>query len=42
MPKVKSAIANAEFDEVISKDLDNFECTGSRVHELVKEMLPDD
>ncbi|MCY4539950.1 MAG: RloB family protein [Chloroflexi bacterium] len=42
MPKVKSAIANAEYDEVISKDLDNFKYTGSRVHELVKKMLPDD
>jgi len=42
MPKVNSAIQNAEFDEDAAKDSNEFEYTGSRVHILVKEMLPDD
>lgn len=39
MPKVKSAIRNAEFDEASTEGLDEFEFTGSRVHKLVKEIL---
>ena len=42
MPKVKSAIDNAEFDEVTARDLDDSTYTGSRVHMLVKEILTDD
>lgn len=40
IPKVYSAIKNAEFDELATKDLDEFKYTGSRVHNLVKEILP--
>ena len=39
MPKVNSAIQNAEFDEVTASDLDDFTYTGSRVKKLVKEIL---
>lgn len=41
IPKVKSAIENAEFDEIAATDYDDFGCTGSRVHLLVKKILPD-
>ena len=39
MPKVKSAIQNAEFDELTTRDLDNYTYTGSRVQFLVKEIV---
>ena len=39
MPKVISAIQNAEFDEVTASELDDFTYTGSRVQKLVKEFL---
>ena len=39
MPRVNSAIENAEFDEVAASDYDDFCYTGSRVHLLVKEIL---
>ena len=42
MPKVSSAIQNAEFDEATASDLDDFTYTGSRVQMLVKEILTDD
>jgi len=40
MPKVNSAIENAEFDVDVAGDCDDFCFTGSRVHVLVKDMLP--
>ncbi len=40
MPKVNSAIQNAEFDEVAASHLDDFCYTGSRVQKLVQEILP--
>lgn len=42
MPKVRSAIQNAEFDEDAASDSDEFKRTGSRVHKLVNEILTDD
>ena len=42
MPKVNSAIQNAEFDEDAASEWDDFTHTGSRVHMLVKEFLTDD
>lgn len=42
MPKVKPALENAEFDEVTNADLNDFTVTGSRVHNLVKDILSDD
>lgn len=42
MPKVNSAIQNAEFDEVTTRGLDDFKYAGSRVHMLVKEIVADD
>ena len=42
MPKVNSAIQNAEFDEDAASELDDFTHTGSRVQKLVKEILTDD
>ncbi len=41
MPKVNLAIQNAEFDNDIVSNLDSFTYTGSRVHTLVEEILPD-
>ena len=41
MPKVNSAIENAEYDVAVASDCDEFYYTGSRVHLLVKDMLPD-
>lgn len=38
MPKVNSAIENAEYDEDIASNVDDFRYTGSRVHKLVKEI----
>ena len=40
IPKVKSAIENAKFDEVAAGDVDDFTYTGSRVHILVERILP--
>ncbi|MCY4540423.1 MAG: RloB family protein [Chloroflexi bacterium] len=40
MPKVNSAIQNAEFDEFAASHLDDFCYTGSRVQKLVQEILP--
>lgn len=39
LPKVKSAIENAEFDEVAASGKDEFAYMGSRVHKLVKAIL---
>ena len=41
MPKLDSAIENAEFDELTASELDDFEYTGSRVHNLVKQIRSD-
>ncbi len=40
MPKVNSAIENAEYDEDIASNLDDFKYTGSRVQKLVQDILP--
>lgn len=42
IPKVSSAIDNAEFDEDTASDLDAFTYTGSRVYKLVKDILSHD
>lgn len=42
MPKVKPAMQNAEIDELTNADVNDFKITGSRVHKLVKDILPDD
>lgn len=42
MPKVCTAIQNAEFDEETARHSDEFNCTGSRVHKLVKRIRSGD
>lgn len=39
MPRVNCAIQNAEYDENVTSDLDEFCYTGSRVKNLVKQLL---